>query len=198
MALVPSSCTSDSLWRWTARNTDRGISSCTRANCLSVHVTKSRLQTRTCPWAWLSCTSLHARRHGRLKRVDSGACFFVCTSGARTASTALRRRDEDDHVGTVQDTGRLMGPVLQLQPGWEGRPSLIRLVVALASVVQVRVSDFTIRENERLLWVLEHPGRHLRTIGSVGRGIAKPAARDTMRGCPTSPLLNTADGLGDR
>ena len=33
-------------------------------------------------------------------------------------------------------------------------------------------------------------------LDSVGHGIAKPAARDTMRGCPTSPLLNSAGWHG--
>ena len=56
----------------------------------------------------------------------------------------------------MQDARRLTGLVLRLQPGWEGRPNLVRLVVvAFASVIHVRFSEFVIREHVRLLWVLQ-------------------------------------------
>jgi len=47
-----------------------------------------------------------------------------------------------------------------------------------------------------LFWALVSRSRHLRPLGSVGRGVAKSFARESMRGQPTSSLLNTADGLG--
>ena len=55
----------------------------------------------------------------------------ACRSGARTSSTALTQRYEDEDLGTVQDTRRLTRLVLRLQPKWEGRPNLVRLVVWL-------------------------------------------------------------------
>ena len=74
----------------------------------------------------------------------------ACRSGARTSSTALTQRYEEEKLGTVQDTRRLTRLVLRLQPS-ESRASCCGSCFCHSRPSQ----RFTIREHVRLLWVFE-------------------------------------------
>ena len=125
-----------------AQDTNRGIFNSLPELCQSVLVTKLWLEmwapVREPPQTQsptpMLCRQPSVARVPRSFSQEEDWLSKACRSGARTSSTALTQRNEDENSGTVQETRRLTRLVLQLQPEWEGRPNLVRLVVALASV----------------------------------------------------------------
>ena len=75
-------------------------------------------------------------------------------AGGEAAASVVFPRDAQD-LGTVAETQRLQDHILSIHPEWRDRWLLVRVVVGVVSVVNIRSTDFTILQHVKLLWIFE-------------------------------------------
>ena len=78
----------------------------------------------------------------------------VFNAGGEAAASVVFPRDAQD-LGTVAETQRLQDHILSIHPEWRDRWLLVRVVVGVVSVVNIRSTDFTILQHVKLLWIFE-------------------------------------------